>query len=200
MSNDDTNRSDELKAVEQSLRSLEPSETGVNRDRLMYQAGWGACESAMNRATPAPTVAARADGNARQARTWLWPATSAALLLVSATLATVLVTREPEKEIVYAYASQQATENATAVRQPAPIESRPNAVVAPAPSESSWLDMLQSFANISTRPSDNYFTLRSRVLTFGVDVLPSAGATHSATKSPLSSPSYAEMRGALLGG
>ncbi len=46
MHNDDMNRSDDVRAIEQSLRGLAPANTGVNRDRLMYEAGWAACEAA----------------------------------------------------------------------------------------------------------------------------------------------------------
>ena len=109
MNHDNSNRQDEVRAVEQSLRGLAPANTGVNRDRLMYEAGWAACEAATQRAAAAPRPAAAVASGKRDSDRWFWPATSAALLLVSATLAAVLITREPEKQIVYAYVSPPAT-------------------------------------------------------------------------------------------
>jgi hypothetical protein len=197
MSNDDTNRSDDLKQVEQSLRSLEPGEAGVNRDRLMYEAGWGACESAMNRATPA--VAARSDVKVRQARNWLWPATSAALLLISATLATVLVTRQPEKEFVYAYIATRAADSAIEAAEPKPVENQQTGHTE-ASINLPWLTVLQSLSAPVASTDPNYLTLRSRVLAFGVDVLPSAAISPSKSDSATGSPRYGDMRGVLLGG
>ncbi len=46
MNHDNGNRQDDVREVEQSLRGLAPANTGMNRDRLMYEAGRAACEAA----------------------------------------------------------------------------------------------------------------------------------------------------------
>jgi hypothetical protein len=197
MHNDDMNRSDDVRAIEQSLRGLTPANTLVNRDRLMYEAGWAAREAATERAA-APQPAAAITSGKRDSHRWLWPATSAALLLVSATLAAVLITREPEKQIVYAYVSPLAK---GANEQAEPDEGRNVAADASkTQSDLPWLSVLQSFGTATPRADANYLTLRSRVLAFGVDVLPSTAVPRGASDSRADAPRYGEMRGALLGG
>ncbi len=140
----------------------------------------------------APIPAAAIASGKRDKHRWLWPATSAALLLVSATLAAVLITREPEKQIVYAYASTPAT---GANKQADPNVARNVAAETPATqSELAWLSVLQSFATATPRADANYLTLRSRVLAFGVDVLPSTAVSRGRSDSRADAPRYGEMR------
>jgi hypothetical protein len=197
MNHDNNNRQDNIRAVEESLRGLAPANTGVNRDRLMYEAGWAACEAANERASTAPLPAAAIVSGRRDSHRWFWPATSAALLLVSATLAAVLIAREPEKQIVYAYASPPAT----GVNKRAESDAAQNvaADASKMQSELAWLSVLQSIGTATPRADTNYLTLRSRVLAFGVDVLPSTAVSRGGNDSQTDAPRYGEMR-ALLGG
>jgi hypothetical protein len=110
-----------------------------------------------------------------------------------------LVTRQPEKEIVYAYIATQAADSAIEAPEPRPVENRQTGE-----SEASinlpWLTVLQSLSAPVASTDPNYLTLRSRVLAFGVDVLPSAAISPSKSDSATGSPRYGDMRGALLGG
>lgn len=166
----------ELKSFEAELAGLVPS-ANFDRDRLMYQAGWAACEAAAAHTSGASQCMLSAGRPQRLHRTWLWPLTSAALLLVSMTLATVLVRRPvPEPEIVYVPVAAAPQEKTVEKRDDATRSSR-----TARSSDHSRDDspLMESIARQSIRPTpspirQDYLALRTRVLAHGVDVLPSA--------------------------
>ena len=93
---------------------------------------------------------------------------------------------------MYAYASPPAT---GANKQAEPDEARNVAADASkTQSELAWLSVLQSFSTATPRADANYLTLRSRVLAFGVDVLPSTAVSRGANDSQADAPRYGEMR------
>ena len=71
---------DELKAIEASLGSLVPQWGGLDRDRLMYSAG---------------VASARGQRSAG----WMWPAATAVMTLLSATLAVSLAGRDEPRVV-----------------------------------------------------------------------------------------------------
>jgi hypothetical protein len=76
---------DELAALEARLAAQSPPASGVNRDELMYRAGWAACEAQRRRPVQLHTKPTRSDS----ARIAAWSVASAALaasLAVAATL------------------------------------------------------------------------------------------------------------------
>ena len=83
---------DELEELQRALKSLEPLPGRLDRCRLMYLAG-----RASAGASPSGTSAA----GAAQKRNWAWPASTAAMTLVAATLAVALTVRpQPQPRIV----------------------------------------------------------------------------------------------------
>jgi hypothetical protein len=116
----------ELKAVERALRRLQPSADRLDRDRLMYLSGRASMPSQRN------------------ALQWLWPLSTAALLLVSLTLGGVLLSsagdRQPNQNMI-------ATE--------------------PRHDEIRSIDLA-----IADHDPSSYLQLRNTVLLGGVDALP----------------------------
>jgi hypothetical protein len=116
----------ELKAVEHALRRLQPSADRLDRDRLMYLSGRASMPSQRN------------------ALQWMWPLSTAALLLVSLTLGGMLLSsagnRQPNQNIV-------AT-------------------------ESQHGDGRSVDLAIADRDPSSYLQLRNTVLLGGVDALP----------------------------
>lgn len=79
----------DLEAIQSALSSLQPTESRVDRDRLMYQAGQAA-------------VGAVSVDVPRRRVGWMWPCATAASLLVAVTFAGMWLSRgEPEVRIVY---------------------------------------------------------------------------------------------------
>lgn len=90
----------DLKSFESELAALLPAAFG-GRDRALYEAGWASCEKLLKGGgawdtAEAVAVAERGEVSAKRARPgrWMWPAFSAALLLVSLSLGTLLAVRE----------------------------------------------------------------------------------------------------------
>src|SRR5690349_11507409 len=97
MSPNDEQRPDEfpadLKPIEAALAGLSPAAVRLDRDRLMYMAGAAAAEAAAQRTGPAASN--------RLFKTWIWPLSTAVLLLVSFGLGAMLAFREPGERVVY---------------------------------------------------------------------------------------------------
>ena len=178
----------ELKPFEADLAALAPT-SGLNRDELMYRAGWAACAAS---GTSGSVVM---QTNRRVGAAWLWPLTTAGLVLLSATLGLALVTRPPKVELVYVERPVNRSIGAEKDKQPmAPtlpssddrVASSPN----PLPRRTPMLD------RPPTRFGNDYLSLRERVLAFGVDVLPAT----SDAPLPDGSPAIGDSRyGALIG-
>ncbi len=179
----------ELKSLEADLAALAPATSKLNRDELMYRAGWAAGAAA------GASPIALTPGNRRGGYAWLWPLTTGALVLVAATLGIVLVARQPGVEVVY----MERPGNRS-------IETEKERVTAGAPTTPVRDDRVASakerlalrLAVIDrppTRFGNDYLSLRERVLAFGVDVLPSS----STMSLPNASPTVGDSRyGALF--
>lgn len=131
--------SDELASFESTLRRLSPAAGRIDRDRLMFRAG---CASA---------------ATSKRTHRWLWPGATAAMTLVSATLAVLLAQRDRQLEV------RPPSRSVAAPHQPPAATHDDTVPVHSAPSELA------------------YFTLRNAVLQRGVDALPNltlAGETH----------------------
>ncbi len=154
----DTDRSrdlpSDLKSLAANLAALAPSTGGLDRDQLMYRAGWEACGATSPAAHSMRLRAAR----------WLWPLSTAALFLIAATLGVALATRELAVQVVYVEKPPSsiktekqmvsATEHVALTRQP-----------------------LLSPSGMIDRPAGtghDYLSLRERILAFGVDRLPAS--------------------------
>jgi hypothetical protein len=192
----------ELKPLEADLAALAPAAGNLGRDELMYRAGWEACAAdgqvpSIDGGSPR---AAMFDRDGRSVKThapaWLWPLSTAGLLLITATLAVLLATRgEPEVRVVY-------------------VEKRTDSAIVPPGADNVATNETQqserSLQNDSPsqrvaardrapsvrRLGDDYLSLRERVLAFGVEVLP----THTPAASPVPSESGRDMRyGSMIG-
>lgn len=178
--------SPDLKSLAADLASLAPAGGVLNRDELMYRAGWEACAAS-------DTGAVRRLINSGDSRLgWLWPLSTAGLLLVTATLGVMFATREPAIRVVYL---ERPAEASAAVEQPKqPIRVKeilpPDHVAQSAAPRSNPL-----LRDVQARPGYEYLTLRGRVLAFGVDVL----NWHSATATSGEQAAVNDSRyGALL--
>jgi hypothetical protein len=148
MSVHEDNRPDDfppdLKAFEAALSGLIPAASRLDRDRLMYQAGAASAAPATNH----PAI--------RTSRhpMMLWPAATAALLVVALGLGTLVALRRPEDRIVYvdrpAAKSNQGTSPALAVQFPRIEPAIPRAL---------------------DPPSAGYLALREQVLRLGVEAI-----------------------------
>lgn len=92
----------ELAELENRLRNLAPTASTVDRETLMYRAGWEAAEAALQ------------TRRLSTAKLWIWPATSVAL---AATLLLVLTLRPESTELSASSQQQNSTNEAT--QQPA---------------------------------------------------------------------------------
>jgi hypothetical protein len=188
----------DLKPLEADLAALAPTTGALNRDELMYRAGWEARAAA--RVPLAPPV------RTFRAAPWLWPLTTAGLLLVSLTLGAILATRtDPEPRIVYverqAIAKNEQTEprsttaqNTAAQNTPAPNATAPNIA---AHDSASVLPIA-----VTRRPGsgDHYLALRERMLAFGVEVLSTTTPSPPSSSETRTDSRYGAMIGDLLGG
>lgn len=185
----------DLKSLEADLAALAPATGELNRDELMYRAGWEAHAAAES------CRLAVSSNNRRGGHAWLWPLTTGALVLLSATLGIVLAMRQPDLEIVYVErpanggikaaqerssttASELSSEDAhvASAQEPSPVHT-PRLVGAP------------------TRFGNDYLSLRERVLAFGVDMLPSPSGAPLPSESPTIGDSrYGALIGQLRGG
>jgi hypothetical protein len=146
MSNESERLPHELSAVDAALRQLQPAAIGLDRDRLMYLAGQAS--------------AATASGKRRYRNSWAL--STAALLLLSLTLAGILVARGPSQLVIYVESSN------------------PNDLAAV-----TWLDHLDGS---SDGGNANYLKLRDLVVARGVDALPAARSSQRNQSAPALTP------------
>jgi hypothetical protein len=170
----------ELKSLEAALGSLKPAALRVERDQLMYQAGQAAVP------VPASTIARPS---------WFWPASTAGMSAVAATLLMLLVSR-PAPQVVERVVYLPAKPSTGALTDPAMAPGTdsppsPPAIIKTAPRDFSG--GLLTFAASDRRPE--YLQLRDQVLAFGVDTwqkpVPQSG-------KEASSASYRESLNRLL--
>jgi hypothetical protein len=152
----ETSLNPELATLERDLASLSPCPSGLDRDRLMFQAGWAA--------------ARKAHGGVFLRR-WLWPAATVAASLAAGVLGVLLVVRPTVREVVYVTTdeSRELTgpkhQGADAPRSPGSAnttETRPASSAAAA-----WPVALDGI------PSASYLRDRQLALALGLDALPS---------------------------
>jgi hypothetical protein len=185
----------DLKSLAADLAALAPSSGSVNRDELMYRAGWEAC-AATSPAVPSTRLRAAA---------WSWPLSTAALVLIAAALSIVLATREPQVQVVYVEKPPtssvetekqkgSAPEHTAVAGQPWPSTSLHTAVAG-----QPWPSTSRSIAWPAGTGND-YLSLRERVLAFGVDVLPAAPDEPLGTVTPLQDSRYGALIRELRGG
>ena len=192
---------DDLKSLEADLAALTPSTGALNRDELMYRAGWEACATAA-RVPLAPPVqsvplALPVQGVPLalpvRVPAWLWPLSTAGLLLVSFTLGALLATRtDPEPRVVYVerqadvIAKNEQTQPRSAAAPNIAVHDSASALPIP----------------VTRRPGsgDHYLALRERVLAFGVEVLLTTTPLPPSSSETRSDSRYGAMIGDLLGG
>jgi hypothetical protein len=154
----------DLKAFEAALSGLIPAASRLDRDRLMYQAGAASAAPATNH----PAI--RSSRHPMR----LWPAATAALLVVALGLGTFVALREPHERIVYvdrpAAKSNLGTSPNLAIRFPRIEPAIPRA---------------QDPANAS------YLALREQVLRLGVEAL-------DAPRRPGEQPDHHDVRNRAL--
>ena len=170
----------DLKSFAAELAALAPSSGILNRDELMYRAGW-----------EAGTAASPPFHSKLRAAAWLWPLTTAALVLIAAALSIVLAIREPEVQIVY-------VEKQPASRFAAEKQDETATRHIPAASQTS-LSPSGAVARSARRVND-YLSLREQVLAFGVDALPASSHEPARDVTPLRDSRYGALIGELRGG
>jgi hypothetical protein len=86
---------DDLAACEARLAARSPAPTQINRDQLMYQAGWSACETSLAACNPPPSKVEEGPGRrgARGGSIAAWSFASAALAASLAVAVTLHVQR-----------------------------------------------------------------------------------------------------------
>lgn len=158
---DDLRLPDELAAFEALLAAQPLPVLGINRDQLLYQAGWSACEA--QRVQPRPSVGDRLESRERR-RTAAWSLASAAVaasLAVTATLGWQASTTREEIERTGGEAPRLAVE------EPAP-ESAPAIVPSVARSTRSFaeadVERLLNSPTTAGRPTlaGSWFTIQRR--------------------------------------
>jgi hypothetical protein len=172
----------DLKAFEAQLAALSPA-CGLSRDELMYRAGWEACASVATPLSPRlrrGVLGARRNARDKHIRQWLWPATTAALVVLSVTLGFVVALRKPATEVVYIERSPPARMAANDKRD---SQWRPEGTDLRLPSG-----------------GNDYLMLRDRVLALGVDVLPTTAAALKPDARSERNSTYGAMRGVFRDG
>lgn len=134
----------EREPLESALAGLKPAATTLDRDRLMFAAGQAAAPK----------------------RTWLWPASSAALFCLSLGLGVALAARPAPIETVRVVYLPAETRD---IKQAAPA---PEPEMTPAPAPRSDPDA--RVADTTPALGGDYLQLRRQVLRFGVESLPDA--------------------------
>jgi len=142
-----------LAALEKSLAALVPVPGRIDRDQLLFRAGQASVRS----------------------RPWLWPATTALSIVVTAGLATVLALRPTPamvERVVYVPSPPSASEPSFQARTTAPMPStaRLDSSIEEEPS------LLASSAE--------YIRERNQAIRWGVEALPPAPSVASATPTP----------------
>jgi hypothetical protein len=182
----------DLKSLAANLAALAPAGGALNRDELMYRAGWEAC-------TASATGTSRRQFNGDRFKlNWLWPLSTAGLLLVSATLGVVLATRAPAVRVVYIERPAQAPVEVQQPKQPI----RPPAISPPGHlAQSASPRPIPLLSDGQPRAGHEYLTLRGRVLAFGVDALNSrSDATTSGEQTAIKDSRYGALLDELRGG
>jgi hypothetical protein len=160
----------DLKAAEAALGSLVPRSSRIDRDRLMFLAGQAAGRG------QGSGVGGQALGVGGQViPSWLWPAATAAMVLVSVTLGGLLWSRSgPEtiERIVYVPVERPAPSSPTVVQSTTPEPQIPRIT--------NTLGSLVLGGSIQA----DYLRLRNQVLVSGLDALPEPRHAASNTKSP----------------
>jgi hypothetical protein len=131
---------------------------------------------------------------------WLWPMTTAGLVLLSTTLGIALVTRPPKVELVYVDKPVKGSIGMENDQQrAAPMSPALDNQVASSPTP---FPLLRSALDRPpTRFGNDYLSLRERVLAFGVDVLPATSAAAPANGShAIGDSRYGALIGQLRGG
>jgi hypothetical protein len=187
--------SSDLKSLAANLAALVPAAGNLQRDELMYRAGWEACAAAAGSAD----ATARAQAPRARQLAWLWPMCTAGLVLVAATLGIALATRAPEVQVVYIERPGRLSAESQEAKPPS-VVSIDSSHDAPATVSSTWLADPE-FHRTQLRPGHEYLSLRQRVLAFGVDVLQSGAVSPSSDDIPSVSDSrYGALIGQLRGG
>ena len=153
----------ELAAVEQALGSVVPTPPRIDRDRLMFLAGVASATPGSAGASPSPI-------GPTQARTWLWPASTAALAATSLALALALILR-PDRPERIVYVDRPAT---SPISPPAPRTSaQPTLTIAVAGRQQP-----------SDLPANNYVRSRDVALRLGLDALGSPASNGGSLPAP----------------
>jgi hypothetical protein len=169
----------ELKSLAADLAALAPSSGGVNRDELMYRAGWEA------RAAASPAV----HSTRLRAAMWLWPLSTAALVLIAAVLSILLATRELAVQVVYVEKPQTSS-----------VEAEKQLVPATEYADLTRQPLLSPSSERPAPTGHDYLSLRERILAFGVDMLPTSSDEPLQGVTPLRDSRYGALIGELRGG
>ncbi len=176
----------QLLSFEQQLRALQPTPARTTPEQMLYQAGWEAALAHVASTTPPLTLVAPAQPTVRVNRrsaAWYWPVSTAALLLLSATLGW-RVWEQPAAAIP-AISGPAAPAPQLAQTPPRPIEPPATATVLTSPSASVPLAMSNT-VSYSTAYSPrqetrdetdyqklaSYLELRDRIARGGLSMLP----------------------------
>jgi hypothetical protein len=107
---------DDLAACEARLAARSPTPTQIDRDQLMYQAGWAACETSLAANNPPPLK-----GGVRGGTIAMWSVASAALAASLAIALTLHLQQTPPANGVDAEANQVVAQSKPAdIEQAAP--------------------------------------------------------------------------------
>jgi hypothetical protein len=107
---------DDLAACEARLAARTPAPSQIDRDQLMYQAGWAACETSLAACNPPPSK-----GGVRGGITFAWSIASAALAASLAIALTLHLQQTPPANGVDAEANQVVAQSKPAdIEQAAP--------------------------------------------------------------------------------
>lgn len=158
MSRDDQNRLNAAdQQVESLLASFVPAAPAVDRDRLMFEAGWQAALASLE------NLPARQSKLSRYA----WPAATALATAASVMLAVMLVRQPEQVENVAQMAPREEVQEVTV--DPAPPTPEPEAIdearLVASPPALPW-----PFRSVSLA-GDNYLAVRSAVLETGLSAL-----------------------------
>jgi hypothetical protein len=163
----------ELKTLAADLAALVPASGALSRDELMYRAGWEACAATEAVDFARPEVHAHAKSVQCRRSSWLWPLSTAGLLLVSVTLAIALATRTTEVGVVDIARPVKSTFEVEQVQHPFPIKAT---AFPPSIAQDAGAPPKPPLNSAQVHLGHEYFALRGQVLAFGVDALDSRAA------------------------
>jgi hypothetical protein len=189
----------DLKSLAADLAMLAPACGALSRDELMYRAGWEARSASAAEEPLSSPPRARAEPFQSCRSPWLWPLSTAGLILIATTLGIALATRSPEVHVVYIEKPVRSAAEPRDSTQPAGRTVSPRNALAAAQNRQPSSARLDPWAWVGA--GHEYFSLRQRVLAFGVDGLESRKQTPSLTDDPAASDSrYGTLLGQLRGG